>query len=105
MNAPAAKNNIPRNFADAYCIFQQALKSRKRLQHLSGQEFLQGWYSLFYIAPGLHPDEWDNPEGGWPVGWKCFASEAFRRASLRELSDEELYPCEAQHAALAATAA
>lgn len=102
MNNPQSQSAIPTCYPSACRRFQEALRHREKLHLLSRKTFLQGWYSLFYIAPGLHPNEWDNPEGGWPAGWKSFASEAFRRASLGELSDEELYPCEAQHAALAA---
>lgn len=102
MNISQSSSAIPDNYPNACRTFQKALKHREKLHLLSKQEFIQGWHSLFYIAPGLHPDEWDNPDGGWPIGWKSFASEAFRRASLSELSDEELYPCEAQHAALSA---
>ena len=64
------------------------------------QTFREGWSSLFFIAPGLHPDESGHEEGGWPVGWRCLGAEAFRRAETGELSDEELYPSQAAHVAL-----
>ncbi len=36
----------------------------------------------------------------WPRALKRFAAEAWRRAGAGELSDEELYPCDAQWAGL-----
>ena len=61
---------------------------------------VHGWSSLFFIAPGLHPDESGHDEGGWPAGWRCLGAEAFRRAEAGELSDEQLYPYQAAQAAL-----
>lgn len=91
---------IPESLTEAVTILLELLRQRKFLPEVDPQTFLRGWSSLFFIAPGLHPDECGHDEGGWPVGWRCLGEEAFRRAAAGELSDEELYPSQAQHAAL-----
>jgi hypothetical protein len=58
------------------------------------------WCAVAYAFPGLHPDGFDEPRSGWPRVLKRFAAEAWRRADAGELADEELYPCDAQWAAL-----
>jgi len=40
----------------------------------------------------LHPDEYRNPEGGWPRRLKPLAREAFRRWKIGEFTDAQLYP-------------
>lgn len=91
---------IPESLAEAGSALLQLLRQRKVLLEVDPKTFREGWSSLFFIAPGLHPDESGHDEGGWPVGWRCLGEEAFRRAEAGELSDEELYPAQAQHAAL-----
>lgn len=93
---------IPNSYVEACECFREILRSRRRLQRLNRVDFLQGWRSLFYIAPGLHPDEFANSEGGWPEHWEVFAQEAFRRSVLAEISESDLYPMEAQRVALGA---
>ena len=92
---------VPASFEDAVNRLRRILKNRRRLENLALDMFLSGWGALFYIAPGLHPDEWDNPEGGWPEGWRCLAAEAFRRHEACTIADGELYPSACSHQALA----
>lgn len=83
---------IPESLTEAGKALLQLLRQRRVLFEVDPQTFLKGWSSLFFIAPGLHPDESDHDEGGWPVGWRCLGAEAFRRARTGELADDELYP-------------
>lgn len=55
---------------------------------------------MAYLFPGLHPDGYEDADRGWPPVLKRFAAEAWRRADARELSDEELYYCDAQWSGL-----
>ena len=46
--------------------------------------------------PGLHPDGFDAADSGWPRILKPFAAEAWRRARAGEITEDELYPSDAQ---------
>jgi hypothetical protein len=63
-------------------------------------DFVRAWCSLAYLFPGLHPDGFDEPDSGWTPVLKRFAAEAWRRADVGELSDDELYACDAQWSGL-----
>jgi len=67
-------------------ILQEALKC-KNLKKLDKRDFLKVWKSLAFLQPGLHPDDASD----WPRILKQLAREAFRRAKISELSDDELY--------------
>jgi hypothetical protein len=69
-----------------------ALAARGRLGELSHETFIAAWGAIAFIAPGLHPDDSSEPQGGWPEGWRSIANEAFRRSELGHLKDGELYP-------------
>ena len=63
--------------------------------------FLRGWYALFWLYPGLHPDGYDEDwEGEFEV-YRPLAAEAFKRADAGELDDDELYPADATQSGLA----
>lgn len=64
------------------------------------KDFITAWCSIAYIYPGLHPDEYEDAESGWPRVLKRFAEEAWRRADAGELSKNELYPSDAQWAGI-----
>ena len=66
------------------------------LEQLAKPDFIRAWCSLAYLFPGLHPDGFEDAYSGWPRVLKHFAAEAWRRAEIGELADEELYPCDAQ---------
>jgi hypothetical protein len=74
--------NLPTSAQDASSKLRTVLKNRHRLTELSTSDFLAGYQAIFFLAPGLHPDESDHNEGGWPLGWMSIAKEAFRRAAL-----------------------
>ena len=63
-------------------------------------DFLRAWCAVAYAFPGLHPDGYEDEGSGWPRVLRRFAAEAGRRAGAGELSDEELYPGDAQWAGL-----
>lgn len=48
----------------------------------------------------LHPDGCEDTDSGWPRALKLFAAEAWRRADIGELADEELYCSDAQWSGL-----
>lgn len=95
------------------------------VQQLTTEAFKQAWAAVFYLYGGLHPDDaidhgdqmitaYDGPEqyraldarlvvpryvqSGWPVVLAPLAQEAWRRHELTQLTDDELYCSEAQHA-------
>ena len=62
--------------------------------------YVRAWCALAYFFPSLHPDGWEEPDSGWPRVLLRFAAEAWRRAEAGELSDGELYSCDAQWSGL-----
>jgi hypothetical protein len=73
---------------------------QKQPASLSKADFVRAWSAVAYLYPGLHPDGFDHPESGWPRVLKRLAEEAWRRADAGDLTDEELYPSDAQWAGL-----
>ena len=72
----------------------------KPLEVLSKVEFIRAWCALSYLNTGLHPDDFDEPDSGWPESFKRYAAEARRREEAGELADEEMYPSDATWAGL-----
>ena len=72
-------------------ILKEALKHGNQ-KSLEKEAFLDAWKVIAFLYPGLHPDEADNPDGGWPEELKPFAEEAFRRFEIGKFTDYELYP-------------
>lgn len=70
------------------------------LEQLPKLSFVRAWCSLAYLFPGLHPDGFEDADSGWPRVLKRFAAEAWRRAEIGELVDEELYSCDSQWSGL-----
>ena len=62
--------------------------------------FLRAWCAVAYGFPGLRPDGYEDEGSGWPRALRQVAAEAWRRAEAWEISDEELYPGDAQWAGL-----
>ena len=60
----------------------------------SGLNFIDMYKSIFKLFPGLHPDEYDNPDGGWPEELKPWAKRAFELHKQGLISDEDLYPAD-----------
>ena len=60
------------------------------------EHFLNGWWALFWLHPGLHPDDFEV----WPDEFQLYvpwAKEAFRRFSTGRITDSQCYPAEASH--------
>ncbi|MCX6969313.1 MAG: hypothetical protein NTV93_04045 [Verrucomicrobia bacterium] len=74
------------------------MPARQRV--VEGRTFLRAWSTVAYLFPGLHPDGFEDEGSGWPRALRRIAAEAWRRAGAGELSDEELYPGDAQWAGL-----
>lgn len=83
---------VPESKLEAATCLRRVLRKRNSLPGVGHGEFLKAWSSIAYLMPGLHPDESGHEDGGWPVGWRCLADEAFRRSDIGELADGELYP-------------
>src|SRR5712691_6504282 len=89
---------VPRSFRDAGKQIRIALQNN--ITTLPVREFVRSWCAIAYLFPGLHTDGYDHSESGWPRVLKRFAAEAWRRADAGELSDDELYACDAQWSGL-----
>lgn len=51
-------------FEKRKAILQEALKC-KDIKKLNKRNFLKAWKALAFLNNALHPDEVDNPDGGW----------------------------------------
>jgi hypothetical protein len=89
---------IPESATDAGAQIRLALG--QPLAQLPKLDFIRAWSSVAYLFPGLHPDEFEVSEPGWPRVLRRFAAEAWRRACSGELDDDELYPSDAQWSGL-----
>jgi len=118
---------IPKSHAEAAADLQSiASLDRRRLRDCTKEAFLRGWFALFYLFPGLHPDNcldhgdptavWSPDQtalpgledftqtrfarSGWPVALELLGREAWRRYSCAELEENELYCAAAQRAGM-----
>jgi hypothetical protein len=89
---------VPRSLRDAGKQIRVALQNE--ITTLPAREFVRAWCAIAYLFPGLHPDGYEHPDSGWPRVLKRFAAEAWRRADAGELSEDELYACDAQWSGL-----
>lgn len=64
------------------------------------EPILKIWHCVAYLHAGLHPDEVDNPEGGWLDEYLLYANEVWKRHDKGEVADDALYPTDAQWAGL-----
>ena len=124
---PTSTEWIPKSQAEAVARLQDiAGIDRRQLRACENEVFLRGWFALFYLFPGLHPDNaldhgdltsiWSPADtalpglehfsaryfdrSGWPVALELLGREAWRRYESGELSDEEFYCAEAQQCGL-----
>ena len=91
---------IPRSSKDADEQMRQC--DGTPLEKLDGESFVRAWFSISYLNPGLHPDDFDSEDGGWPHDLRKFAAEAWRRFENGLITEEIMYPSDAAHAGLAA---
>lgn len=85
---------IPNSVREAETELNSVLA--KPMRSVAKNEFIRAWSSLAYLHPGLHPDGYEERGSGWPAAFRPMAAEAWRRADAGELSDDELYPSDAQ---------
>jgi len=90
--------SVPNTLRGAGSELRRAFAAQ--LDQLPKPDFLRAWCAVAYVFPGLHPDGYEDEGSGWPRALRRFAAEAWRRAEAGELSDEEIYPCDAQWAGL-----
>jgi DNA (cytosine-5)-methyltransferase 1 len=121
--ALAFRDLIPKSQAQAAVRLQEiAALDRRQLRASEKPVFLRGWFALFYLFPGLHPDNaldhgdptalWSVEQlalpglddfathrfarSGWPVALDLLGCEAWRRYAAQELGEAEFYCAEAQ---------
>ncbi len=70
------------------------------VEKLAKADFVRAWCAIAYIYPGLHPEGFEEKDNGWPRVLKRFAADAWRRAEIGELDENEMYVCDAQWAGL-----
>ncbi len=124
---PRFRDLLPKSQAQAAAQLQEiAALDRRQLRASEKRVFLRGWFALFYLFPGLHPDNaldhgdptslWSLEQlplpgledfathrfarSGWPVALELLGCEAWRRYELGELSDHEFYCAVAQRAGM-----
>ena len=118
---------LPQSQAQAAARLQDIARlDRSQLRACEKPTFLRGWFALFYLFPGLHPDnaldhgdrkeQW-APEAptlpgledlatdrfsrsGWPVALELLGHEASRRYDAGQLTEEEFYCADAQRLGL-----
>jgi DNA (cytosine-5)-methyltransferase 1 len=118
---------IPTSHAEAATRLQEiAGLDRRQLRACEKDTFLRGWFALFYLFPGLHPDNaldhgdpdsvWSPDQlplpgladfatrrfarSGWPVALELLGREAWRRYEGGQLKGDEFYCSEAQVAGM-----
>jgi DNA (cytosine-5)-methyltransferase 1 len=121
---------IPPSQAEASVRLQAIARlDRRQLRACEKPIFLRGWFALFYLFPGLHPDNaldhgdpaalWSTDQfalpglqdfathrfarSGWPVALELLGREAWRRYASYELEDNEFYCADAQRLGLVAS--
>ena len=86
---------IPRNEKEARASLETAVGSPE-LSELDEDHFLRGWWALFWLHPGLHPDGWEEWDEEFHQYWPL-AVEAFRRSKAGLMPDDLLYATDATH--------
>lgn len=119
--------SIPKSRKVAISVLHRlAHLDRKALCVLSEEKILEGWHSLLYLFPNLHPENAMDHSGeigttlvednnksdlmtflsqyyvrsGWPVELELLGYEAWRRFEAGKIRTEDFYCCEAQSAGL-----
>ena len=89
---------IPTSIPNATARIREA--SLLAPESLGDTDFLKVWFAVSYSFPGLHPDDYDSPDSSWPENLQPLAKEAWTRAECGKLSDELIYPSDAQWAGI-----
>jgi hypothetical protein len=94
------KPYIPKSLQEAESLLQAA--SGTPVRELGEQNFVRAWCSVSFLNPGLHPDDFDAKESGWPRKLRVFAKEAWRRFEAGLINESVLYPSDATRSGLKA---
>ncbi len=65
-----------------------------RLAELDHSGFIRIWCSVVYLNPGLHTDNYHDPDYSCDAVVRSVLAEVWRRADAGEMSDDEMYPAE-----------
>ena len=66
------------------------------VQEMPIEQFIRAWCSVAYLFPGLHPDTVGEDDNGWPRSILPFAVEAWRRFEAGEVTEDIMFPSDAQ---------
>jgi hypothetical protein len=80
---------VPSSIAAAEAQFE--VGSAVELSALPNDDFVARWSAVAYLEPGLHPDGYECEDSGWPKDLRPYATEAWRRCDIGELSYDQLY--------------
>lgn len=72
------------------------------LSSMKLNDFMRIWCSVVYLNPGLHTDNFHDPDYECEPFVRYVLEEVWRRADSGEIQDDELYPSEVIHARLSA---
>lgn len=84
---------IPRSAKDAGAQLRRVLA--RQLENLPKSNFVGAWSPIACFSPGLHPDDLEDTESGWPRVLRSCAAEAWLRSDIGALDDDDLYPFDA----------
>lgn len=84
----------------AQSVLNTNITLNPQAQFSSLETLLKIWNCIAYLPPGLHPDEVDSPDGGWPTEYLPYAHEIWNRHERGEINDDTLYAADAQWAGL-----
>ncbi|MDQ8196283.1 hypothetical protein QEH59_17745 [Coraliomargarita sp. SDUM461004] len=91
---------IPDSVYHARSVLNGLLAQHPKPEYSNSLSLLKIWHCIAYLNPGLHPDEIDNPQGGWPAQYIPYASAIWKLHDTGEINDDQLYPADAQWAGL-----
>ena len=89
---------VPCSLRDAAYVLRTSFASRT--ERLPKSRLIRAWWAIAYLYPALHPDGYELPDSAWPRALRRFAEEVWKRAERGRVTDEELYPSDAQWAGI-----
>jgi hypothetical protein len=91
---------IPDSVKHAESVLSTTMSWNPAPQFSALEPLLKIWNCIAYLHAGLHPDEIESPDGGWPNQYLLYAKEVWKRHEKGEVTDDALYPSDAQWAGL-----
>jgi len=91
---------IPDSLTHAQSVLETYTTLYPTPKYSPSEPLLKVWHCIAYLHPNLHPDEIDNPDGGWPDELIPLANEIWKRFNDGVIKDEEIYAADAQWAGL-----